>query len=53
MKNYYDYTIVSNYDKTVFEKTVELAKKRNVSDDEFVENKSEIDAYFLRGNKNG
>lgn len=36
-----------------FEKTVELAKKRNVSDDEFVENKSEIDAYFLRGNKNG
>lgn len=32
-----------------FEKTVKLAEKRNVPEDERVNNKSEIDKYFMRG----
>ena len=32
-----------------FKKTVELAKKRNVSDDEILESKEDIDSYFRGG----
>lgn len=39
--------------KMAFEKTVELAKKRNVSDDSILKNKSDIDEYFGGGNSNG
>ena len=42
MKNYYDYTIVSNYDKTVFEKTVELIMK-NIKD--IIETEYDEDMY--------
>lgn len=34
-----------------FEKSVMLAKKRNVPDNEILQNKMEIDSYFLGGNK--
>ena len=36
-----------------FEKSVELARKRNISTANFVSNKSEIDNYFMGDNKNG
>ena len=34
-----------------FEKSVELAKKRNVPDKEILKNKSDIDSYFMGGSK--
>lgn len=36
-----------------FEKTVTLARKRNVPKDEILSNKAEIDNYFMGDNKNG
>ena len=36
-----------------FEKSVELARKRNIPTADFVSNKSEIDNYFMGDNKNG
>ena len=36
-----------------FEKSVELARKRNIPTTDFVSNKSEIDNYFMGDNKNG
>lgn len=36
-----------------FEKSVELARKRNIPETDFVSNKSEIDNYFIGDNKNG
>lgn len=36
-----------------FEKSVELARKRNIPTANFVSNKSEIDNYFMGDNKNG
>jgi len=36
-----------------FEKSVELARKRNIPETNFVSNKSEIDNYFMGDNKNG
>ena len=36
-----------------FEKSVELARKRNIPETDFVSNKSEIDNYFMGDNKNG
>ena len=36
-----------------FEKSVKLAKKRNIPTTDFVSNKSEIDNYFMGANKNG
>ena len=34
-----------------FEKSVLLAKKRNVSGDDLLKDKSDIDSYFLGGNE--
>ena len=36
--------------KTAFVKSIELAKKRNVPDDEILKSKADIDAYFAGGN---
>ena len=36
-----------------FEKSVELARKHNIPETDFVSNKSEIDNYFMGDNKNG